>query len=79
LTAALVQLDEAMRHSSATPRELIAAELDRLEELIGALPLTTDAYCFAVNWTAGAGACWSAGDCGAARFLLEMVRKKLAR
>jgi hypothetical protein len=78
VTTGLKQLDEALRQPGATPRDVIAAEFDRLEELVAALPLTTDEYCFAVNWIAGARECWSAGDLGASRYQLEMIRKKLA-
>jgi hypothetical protein len=79
LTTGLEQLDEALRHSRETPREVIAAEFDRLSDLLAALPLTTDEYCFATNWIAGARDCWTAGEGGAARYQLEMVRKKLGR
>jgi hypothetical protein len=72
------QLDEVLRHASTTPGAVIAADFNRLEELVAALPLTTDEYCFAINWIAGARECCSAGDLGAARYQLEMVRKKLA-
>jgi hypothetical protein len=78
LTTGLEQLREALRHPGATAKDVIAAEFDRLEELVAALPLTTDDYCFAVNWIAGACECWSAGDLGASRYQLEMIRKKLA-
>jgi hypothetical protein len=79
LTIGLEQLGEALRHLAGTPRAVIAAEFDRLEELVSALPLTTDEYCLAANWIAGAREYWSAGDLGAARYQLRMVRKKLAR
>lgn len=79
LTTSVEQLDEALRQLSTTPRELITAEFDRLSDLVAALPLTTDEYCFAANWIAGARECWQAGDLGAARYQLEMVRKKLAK
>ena len=79
LTTGLEQLDEVLRHSSATPREVIAAEFDRLSNQVAALPLTTDEYCFAANWIAAARECWSAGNHGAARYQLEIVRKKLSR
>src|SRR5262252_7505635 len=39
LTIGLEQLDEVLRQPGATPREVIAAEFDRLEELVAALPL----------------------------------------
>lgn len=73
------QLDEALRQPGATPRAVIAAEFDRLAELVAALPLTTDEYCFAANWIAGARACWSAADVGAARYQLRMISRKLAK
>jgi hypothetical protein len=78
LRTGVEQLDEALRHPDATPWAVIAAEFNRLSNLIAALPLTTDEYCFAINWIAGARECWTAGDLGAARYQLEMVRKKLA-
>ena len=78
LTTGMEQLDEALRQLGPTPREVIAAEFGRLCDLVAALPLTTDEYCFAINWIAGARECWTAGDLGAARYQLEMVRKKLA-
>jgi hypothetical protein len=79
LTTALGQLDELLRQPRAAGLGLIAGELDRLEELAGALPLTTDEYCFAVNGIAGARGYWAAGEVGAARYQLGMVRGKLAR
>jgi hypothetical protein len=78
LTTGMEQLDEALRQLGPTPREVIAAEFGRLCDLVAALPLTTDEYCFAINWIAGARECWTAGDLGTARYQLEMVRKKLA-
>jgi hypothetical protein len=79
LRAGLEQLDAALRRPSAIPHAVIAVEFDRLEELVAALPLMTDEYCFAANWIAGARECWAAGEGGAAGYQLEMVRKKLAR
>jgi hypothetical protein len=79
LTTGVEQLDEVLRQPGATLREVIVAEFDRLSDLVAALPLTTDEYCFAANWIAGARECWAAGDSGAARYQLQMVRKKLAR
>jgi hypothetical protein len=78
LTTVLEQLEEVLRHPGATERGMIAGEFDRLEELAGALPLTTDEYCFAANWIAGARECWTAGDRGAARYQLRMIGRKLA-
>jgi hypothetical protein len=79
LTTVLEQLDEVLRHPGISEPEVIAGEFDRLEELAGALPLTTDEYCFAVNGIAGARDYWSADDRGAARYQLRMIRKKLTR
>jgi hypothetical protein len=79
LTTGLEQLDEALRQHSAALHTVIAPEFDRLEELVAALPLTTDEYCFAANWIVSARECWAAGDPGAACYQLQMVRKKLAR
>jgi hypothetical protein len=79
LMTGVEQLDEALRHRRVTPREAIAAEFGRLGDLVAALPLTIDEYCFAANWIAGARECWAAGDLGAARYQLQMIRKKLAR
>jgi hypothetical protein len=79
LTSGLEQLGEVLRHHAATPQAVIAAEFDRLEELVAALPLTTDEYCFAINSIGGAREYWTAGELGAARYQLGMVRKKLAR
>jgi hypothetical protein len=79
LTTGVEQLDEVLRQPGATPRGVIVAEFDRLRDLVAALPLTTDEYCFAASWIAGARECWAAGDPGAARYQLQMVRKKLAR
>jgi hypothetical protein len=78
LTTGAEQLEEALRQPGRTPSEVIAAEFDRLGDLVAALPLATDEYCFAVNWIAGARDCWAAGDVGATRYQLAMVRKKLA-
>jgi hypothetical protein len=79
LTTGVEQLDEVLRQPGAIPREVIAAEFNRLSDLVAALPLTTDEYCFAVNWIAGAREDWASGDPGAAQYQLQMVRKKLAR
>jgi hypothetical protein len=38
LTTGLEQLDEGLRHPAATPRAVIAAEFDRLEDLVAAPP-----------------------------------------
>jgi hypothetical protein len=78
LTTGLEQLDEALRHLAGTLRAAIAAEFDRLSELVAALPLTTDEDCLAVNWVAGARESGSAGDRGAARSQLRMIGRKLA-
>jgi hypothetical protein len=78
LTTGVEQLDEALRLPAATPWAMIAAEFDRLSNLVAALPLTTDEYCFAINWIASAPECWTAGNSGAALYQLAMVRKKLA-
>jgi hypothetical protein len=78
LTTGVEELDEALRHPGATPREVMAAQFGRLSDLVAALPLTTDEYCFAANWIAAARECWAAGGAGAARYQLAMVRKKLA-
>jgi hypothetical protein len=78
VTTGVEQLDEALRQQGATPSEVVAAEFGRLCDLVAALPLTTDEYCFATNWIVGARDCWAAGDVGAARYQLTMVRKKLA-
>jgi hypothetical protein len=79
LTSAVEQLHEALRPPATTSRAWIAAGFDRVNGLLEALPPTTDDYCFDVNWIAGAYDCWSVGDLGAARYQLEMVRKKLTR
>jgi hypothetical protein len=79
LTTVLEQLDELLRQPGATEHGMIAGEFDRLEELAGALPLTTDEYCFAINGIAGARQYWSTDELGTARYQLRMVRKKLAR
>jgi hypothetical protein len=78
LTTGVEQLDEVLRQLGATPREVIAAEFDRLSDLVAALPLTTEEYCFAINWIAGARRCWAAGDDGAARYQLRMIGRRLA-
>jgi hypothetical protein len=79
LVAGVARLDEALRPTAATPEAKIAAEFDGIEKVVTALPLATDEYCFAMNWIAGARNCWRAGQLGAARYQLAMVRKKLAR
>ena len=38
LTTGVDQLDEVLGDSSATPSEVIAAEFDRLSDLVAALP-----------------------------------------
>jgi hypothetical protein len=55
LATSVDELNEALRLSVATPTEMIAEEFDRLEELVAALSLTTDEYCFTINWITGAG------------------------
>jgi hypothetical protein len=67
LTTGVEHLAKVLRHSSASQREVIAAEFDRLSNLVGALPLPTDEYCFANNWLASARECWTTGDLGTAR------------
>jgi hypothetical protein len=79
VTTGLEQLDEVLRYPGVTPRAVIAGEFDRLMELVAALPLTTDEYCFAVNEIAGARGYWSAGEREVARYQLRMIGKKLAR
>jgi hypothetical protein len=78
LTTCVEQLNEALRYPATTPWTVIAAEFDRLSNLVAALPLMTDEYCFAINWIASARKYWTAGELGAARYQLAMVRKKLA-
>jgi hypothetical protein len=78
LTTCVEQLAAALRQPGATPREVVAAEFDRLGDLVAALPLTTDEYCLAANWIAGAREYWSAGDRGAACYQLRMIGRKLA-
>jgi hypothetical protein len=79
LVTGLEQLDRALRQPSVSPHAVIAVEFDRLEELVAALPLMTDEYCFAANWISSARDCWMTGERGAARYQLAIVRKKLAR
>ncbi len=79
LTIGLEQMDDLLRQPGATPRAVIAGEFGRLGDLVAALPVTTDEYCFATNWIGGARECWAAGDIGAARYQLQMVLKKLVR
>jgi hypothetical protein len=79
LTTVLEQLDDVLRNPGGTEPGMIAGEFDRLEELTGALPLTTDEYCFAINGIAGARQYWSDNESGTASYQLRMVRKKLAR
>jgi hypothetical protein len=79
LTVEVEQLCEALRRPAATLGVAIAAKFGRLADLVAALPLTTDEYCFAANWIAGARDCWAAAELGAARYQLEMVRKNLSR
>jgi hypothetical protein len=79
LTTGLEQLDEALRQPGAIPQAVLAVEFDRLEELVGALPLTTDEYCFAANWVTSARRLWAEGEVGACRFQLGLVRKRLGR
>jgi hypothetical protein len=50
----LEQPDEGLRHPAATARAVIATEFDRLADVVAALPLMTDEYCFAANWLASA-------------------------
>ena len=78
LTTGVEQLYEALRHPATTPWAVIAAEFDRLSNLVAALPLTTDEFYFAINWIDSARECWTAGNSGAALYQLAMVRKKLA-
>jgi hypothetical protein len=67
LMTGVERLDEALRQPGAAPREVIAAQFGRLSDLVAALPLATDEYCFAANWIAGAREDWAAGGVGAAR------------
>jgi len=54
----------------------VAAAFDGLRRLVESLPLTTEEYCFAANWVASARQLWEQGEPGAARYQVDMVRKK---
>jgi hypothetical protein len=73
------QLCEALRRPAAILGAVLAAELDRLAEMVAALPLTTEEYGFAANWVASARRLWKTGNVGACRYQLDIIRKKLAR
>jgi hypothetical protein len=79
VAVAVEQLCEALRRPASILGSLLAAEFGRLAELVAALPLTTEEYGFAANWVASARRLWKAGDVGACRYQLDIIRKKLAR
>jgi hypothetical protein len=78
LAVVVEQLCEALRRPDATARAMIAAEFGRLADLVAALPLTTDEYCFAANWVASARRLFEADDIGACLYQLGIIRKRLA-
>jgi hypothetical protein len=55
----------------------IAREFKLLQWVVDALPLTSAEYCFALNWITSARQLWEQGDCGAARYQITLVIKKL--
>jgi uncharacterized protein YbjT (DUF2867 family) len=75
----LQQLEAMLCQPAVWSDQGIATAFDHLSELIAALPLTTEEYRFAAKWITAARVCWSSGDFGAARFHLEVIRKKVAR
>jgi hypothetical protein len=56
----------------------LARELDRLHELVVALPLSALDACFARNWLRSAKHLLSSGELGAAGFQVAAVSRKLA-
>ena len=55
-----------------------AAAFDKLRRLVESLPLDTEEFCFASNWVASAQQLWEKGERGAARYQIDIVRKKFA-
>jgi hypothetical protein len=79
LDVSFQQLEAMLCQPTAWSDQGIATAFDHLSELVAALPLTTEEYCFAANWITAARVCWSSGDFGAARYQLKVIRKKVAR
>ncbi len=73
------QLVDALSGVSSWSIAETADGFDRIYDLAGALPLTTNEYCFAVNWIASARQLWETDEYGAARYQIDMVRRKLMR
>src|SRR5690242_8220329 len=69
-------LDE-LADPSRSPSPAIAAGFDGLLRLAESLPLTTDEFGFAFNWITSARQLWERGEPGAARYQVDLVRKKL--
>lgn len=55
----------------------IQAGFDQLRRRAESLPLTTEDFSFAWNWITSARDLWKRGETGAARYQVEMLRKKL--
>jgi len=67
---------DALGDSSGLSRAEIAIAFDGLRRLVESLPLTTEEFCFAANWIASARQLWEQGEPGAARYQVDLVRKK---
>lgn len=55
----------------------MGACFQELVSLVESLPLTTDEFCFAINWLASSRCLWQRGELHAARYQVRMVRKTL--
>lgn len=63
--------------SAGTVPAKVEAEFDLLDARIDSLPLNTDEYGFAHNWVSNARELARKGECGAARYQVLQVCRKL--
>jgi hypothetical protein len=60
-----------------TPAADLARGFADLQRLVMALPLSSDEYCFAINWLTSAADLARAGDWNAAAYQVALVLRKL--
>jgi hypothetical protein len=73
----LARLLALLRHPAVALAEEVASEFEEVHQLVGALPLTTQEYCFAHNWLTSARQLWETGDFSAAYYQVTAVARKL--
>ena len=68
----------ALGDSARWPDPSVAGGFDLLLRVAESLPLTTEEFAFARCWITGARQLWEQGEPGAARYQVEIVRRRLA-